>query len=38
MVVFSGTAAKAYRATGDAIKGRYVGDCGPLGKVTMTIE
>jgi 2-keto-4-pentenoate hydratase len=38
MVVFSGTAAKAYRATGDAIKGRYVGDCGPLGKTTMTIE
>jgi 2-keto-4-pentenoate hydratase len=38
MVVFSGTAAKAYRATGAAVKGRYVGDCGPLGKTTMTIE
>lgn len=38
MVVFSGTAAKAYRVTGAAMKGRYVGDCGPLGKVTMTIE
>jgi 2-keto-4-pentenoate hydratase len=38
MVVFSGTAAKAYRATGAAVKGRYVGDCGPLGKATMTIE
>ncbi|MGD8499991.1 MAG: fumarylacetoacetate hydrolase family protein, partial [Phycisphaerales bacterium] len=37
MVVFSGTAAKAYRATGAAVKGRYVGDCGPLGKTTMTI-
>ena len=38
MVVFSGTAAKAYRVTGAAIKGRYVGDCGPLGKATITIE
>jgi 2-keto-4-pentenoate hydratase len=38
MVIFSGTAAKAYRATGAAVKGRYVGDCGPLGKATMTIE
>lgn len=38
MVVLTGTAAPAYKVTGDAIKGSYVGDCGPLGKVTLTIE
>ena len=38
MVVFSGTAAKAYKATGDEIRGEYVGDCGPLGKVRMVLE
>jgi len=38
MVVLTGTAAPAYKVTGDAIKGAYVGDCGPLGKVTLTIE
>lgn len=37
-VVLSGTAAPAYRAKGDEIKGAYVGDCGPLGKVTLKIE
>ena len=37
-VIVTGTAAPAYRAKGDEIKGDYVGDCGPLGKVTMTIE
>ncbi|MHC4509487.1 MAG: fumarylacetoacetate hydrolase family protein, partial [Planctomycetota bacterium] len=31
MVVLTGTAAPA-------IKGHYVGDCGPLGKVTLTIK
>ncbi len=40
MVVFSGTAARAYKVKADVddIKGQYVGDCGALGKVTMTIE
>ena len=38
MVVLTGTAAPAYKVKGDAIKGHYVGDCGPLGKVTLTIE
>lgn len=38
MVVLTGTAAPAYKVKGEAIKGHYVGDCGPLGKVTLTIE
>jgi len=38
MVVLTGTAAPAYKVKGEDIKGRYVGDCGPLGKVTMTIK
>lgn len=38
MVVLCGTAAPAYRVKGDDIKGTYVGDCGPLGKVTLTIK
>ena len=38
MVVVSGTAAPAYRAKGEAIMGDYAGDCGPLGKVNLTIE
>ena len=38
MVVLTGTAAPAYKVKGDDIKGYYVGDCGPLGKVSMTIE
>lgn len=37
-VIVTGTAAPAYRAKGDEIKGDYVGDCGPLGKVKMTIK
>ena len=37
-VVVSGTAAPAYKVKGEKIKGDYVGDCGPLGKVTMTIK
>jgi len=37
-VVVSGTAAPAYKVKGEAIMGDYVGDCGPLGKVTLTIE
>lgn len=37
-VIVTGTAAPAYKAKGNEIKGDYVGDCGPLGKVTMTIE
>jgi 2-keto-4-pentenoate hydratase len=38
MVVLTGTAAPAYKVKGEDIKGHYVGDCGPLGQVTMTIE
>jgi 2-keto-4-pentenoate hydratase len=38
MVVLTGTAAPAYKVKGEAIKGHYVGDCGPLGKVTLTIK
>jgi hypothetical protein len=38
MVVLTGTAAPAYRVRGDDIRGSYVGDCGALGKVTLTIE
>lgn len=38
MVIVTGTAAPAYRAIGEDIKGDYIGDCGPLGKVTMTID
>ena len=37
-VVVSGTAAPAYKAAGDQIKGHYVGDCGGLGKVSLTID
>ena len=38
MVVLTGTAAPAYKVKGEAVKGHYVGDCGPLGKVTLTIR
>jgi len=38
MVVLCGTASPAYRARGDEIKGVYEGDCGALGKVTLTID
>lgn len=38
MIVLCGTAAPAYKVKGEAIKGRYVADCGTLGKVTLTIE
>lgn len=37
MVVSTGTASPAYKVKADAIKGQYVGDCGPLGQVTMTL-
>lgn len=37
-VVSTGTAAPAYKVKGDAIKGSYIGDCGPLGQVTLTLE
>ena len=36
-VISTGTASPAYKVKGDAIKGEYLGDCGPLGKVTMTL-
>ncbi|MCH5377528.1 MAG: hypothetical protein JJ992_26520, partial [Planctomycetes bacterium] len=38
MVIVTGTAAPAYKARGDQIKGDYLGDCGPLGTVTMTVR
>lgn len=37
-VVVSGTAAPAYKAKGADIKGRYLGDCGELGRVTLIIQ
>ena len=37
-VVVSGTAAPAYKAKGRTIKGRYRGECGDLGRVTLTIQ
>jgi 2-keto-4-pentenoate hydratase len=37
-VVLTGTASPAYKVKGDEIRGVYVGDCGPLGKVTLTID
>ncbi|UCF15650.1 MAG: fumarylacetoacetate hydrolase family protein [Phycisphaerales bacterium] len=37
-VVVSGTAAPAYKARGRKIRGRYRGDCGDLGRVTLTIQ
>ena len=36
-VVVSGTAAAAYKVKGEKIMGDYEGDCGALGKVTLTI-
>ena len=36
-VIVSGTEAPAYKVKGETIKGHYVGDCGPLGTVTMTL-
>jgi len=36
-VVSTGTASPAYKVKGDAIKGQYMGDCGSLGKVTLTL-
>lgn len=37
-VILTGTADKAYKATGDAIRGEYVANCGELGLARMTIE
>ena len=38
-VIVSGTAAKAYKVKGEeATRSDYVGDCGPLGKVTLKIK
>lgn len=37
-VIVTGTADKAWKVTGDEIRGVYVGDCGPLGQVQLTIE
>ncbi len=35
-VIVTGTAAPAYKAKGEDIKGYYEGDCGALGRVSMT--
>lgn len=37
-VVVSGTAAPAYKTKGRNIRGRYRGECGELGRVTLTIQ
>ncbi len=37
-VVISGTAAPAFRTRGNKIRGRYRGECGDLGTVTLTIR
>ncbi len=37
-VVVSDTAAPAYKTKGRKIKGRYRGECGDLGRVTLTIQ
>ncbi len=37
-VILTGTAAPAFRASGNDIKGDFTGDCGPLGKVRLRIE
>lgn len=37
-VVLTGTAAPGFNASGNDLVGDYVGDCGPLGRVTMRIE
>jgi len=37
-VVLTGTAAPAFKAKGESAKGFYEGDCGALGKVSLTIE
>ena len=37
-VVLTGTASPAYRTKGSEAAGVYEGDCGPLGKVTCTIQ
>jgi len=36
-VISTGTASPAYKVKGDAIEGQYIGDCGALGKVTLTL-
>ena len=37
-VVVSGTAAPAYKTKGPKIKGRYRGECGDLGRVTLIVQ
>jgi len=37
-VILTGTAAPAYKASGDKMKGEYVGDCGKLGRVQITVK
>lgn len=37
-VVLTGTADKAWKVTGDGVRGEYVGDCGPLGKVRLNLR
>ena len=37
-VVLTGTAAPAYKVPGSEAAGFYEGDCGPLGKVTVTVK
>jgi len=37
-VILTGTAAPAYRATGDKMKGKYAGDCDELGVVKLSVQ
>ncbi|QDT68478.1 2-keto-4-pentenoate hydratase [Planctomycetes bacterium MalM25] len=37
-IVLTGTADKAWKVTGDEVRGEYVGDCGPLGKVRLNLR
>ena len=37
-IIITGTADKAWKVTGDQIQGHYVGDCGLLGRVEMTLK
>lgn len=37
-VILTGTADKAYKVTGDAIRGEYEADCGALGQARLTID
>lgn len=37
-IVLTGTADRAWKVTGDEVRGEYVGDCGPLGEARFTLR